>query len=339
MAVNRMDKKYPDVERPYMKQIERHPRKICALGPTLLALVNHHKGRFMNNRFTKIALLICALSQVLSCVHVGPQAGGEPITLRVKLNEEIISVSLERYVASVLAGEVPASWPIEALKAQAVASRTYALRRYQERKARPFHLEATTMDQVYRKETKPVFVSATKATEAMVLMDGEQLCETSFHSTCGGKTASAKEVWGTSHTHLNGISCPYCKDSPTYKWQSKIAKSELEKKLNLNISSLSISKRYGDGRVRAFLINGKEDPSLNGHKLRMKVGPMLIKSAMISKISLKDSFVVFEGNGFGHGVGLCQFGSRKMAEDGSSFKDILKFYYPGTSLSRMPALA
>ncbi|HXW60467.1 MAG TPA: SpoIID/LytB domain-containing protein, partial [Myxococcota bacterium] len=119
--------------------------------------------------------------------------------IRVSHDGKINSMDLESYVASVLAGEVHSSWPEEALKAQAIAARTFALLRMKERKDQAFHVQNSVVDQVYKENASASLKQATRATFGLVLTYGNSLAETSFHSTCGGKTTNSENVWGRSY--------------------------------------------------------------------------------------------------------------------------------------------
>src|SRR5262249_28887869 len=151
-------------------------------------------------RLAFIKLLIMALS--LGCSHMVPPPARKMPVIKVFHKGKIESVPLERYVASVLAGEVHPAWPVEALKAQAVASRTFALRRMIERQGQDYHVQSSVMDQVYKRKTTETLVNAVRESAGIVLTVNGEYAETSFHSTCGGKTTDAKSVWGRSYIHL-----------------------------------------------------------------------------------------------------------------------------------------
>lgn len=256
-------------------------------------------------------------------------------TIRVSHEGKIISVDLESYVASVLAGEVHESWPMEALKAQAVAARTFAVRRMRERNNRAFHIQSSIIDQVYKAHNSARLKAAAKATFGLVLSFDNRLAEASFHSTCGGKTTNSKYVWGQQHPYLKGVTCNYCRSYRTFSWQETLPVSLLENKFNQQISRINILTRSEDGRALQMELIGSKRQKLSAHELRMALSPTKIKSTFIKEINLKDSHIKINGNGFGHGVGLCQYGARGMAKEGRQFKDILAHYYPGTKLTVM----
>lgn len=276
---------------------------------------------------------VITLSLIMSCNSINLNNHRSAPKIRLLDNNRIKNIDLEKYIASVLAGEVNHTWPMESLKAQAVAARTFAIKRMQERKNLPYHIKNSIMDQVYKKETHDNLTKATNATRGVVLVAANNLAETSFHSTCGGHTASSKSVWGREYSHLKGVDCGYCQKSPTFSWTSKIPLADLKKKLGLMINHVHLGKRLADGRIKNIIIN--EHKNISAHALRMKIDPMKIKSTNIDKLEIKDQMLIISGHGFGHGVGLCQYGAKEMANRKKSFLDILFYYYPGTRLKRI----
>lgn len=269
------------------------------------------------------------------CSHIVPAPARKIPLIRVWHQGKIESVPLERYVASVLAGEVNPSWPLEALKAQAVASRTFALRRMMERQGQEYHLQSSVMDQVYKKKTTESFIAAVRETAGLVLVVDGDYAETSFHSTCGGKTTDARSVWGRSYSHLRGGVCGFCEASPTYNWATEIPLSDVQSKFGQQVTKLRIKSRTPDGRADVLELVGSKRQNITGHEFRMALGPMKVKSTLIKEIKNEGPLVKISGKGFGHGVGLCQYGALGMAKSGKGFKEILSHYYPGTTLRKL----
>jgi stage II sporulation protein D len=274
-----------------------------------------------------------SLFSCLACNHTIP-ARRMPV-LKVSHSGTIKNMPLEKYVACVLAGEVHSSWPFEALKAQAIAARTFAVLRMKERKNQPYHIRNSVMDQVCQKHNVEVFTKAARESAGLVLTINNQLAETSFHSTCGGKTTASKNVWGRSYPHLTGTLCQYCYKSPTFHWTSIFNRSELEKRFSQKIAKIRVLSRFKDGRIEKLALQGNTNLVLTGHKFRMTLGPMKIKSTLIKDIKLTASKVIVTGQGFGHGVGMCQYGALGMAKAGKNFKEILSHYYPGTKINKI----
>lgn len=282
-----------------------------------------------------IIVFILLVGYLVGCKHIVPAPVRKMPTIKVLHNKKIEQLPLERYVALVLAGEVDSSWPPEALKAQAIASRTFALKRMQERKNNTYHVQNSVMDQVFRQNSHEAFTKAVKDSAGLVLTVHNELAETSFHSTCGGKTADAKTVWGRSYPHLLSNDCGYCALSPTYTWKTEFVVTELEAKFGQKISKIKILSRSRDDRVDLIELSGSKKQSISGHEFRMALGPMKVKSTLINEIVLIKDKVKINGHGFGHGVGLCQYGALGMAKAGRGFKEILTHYYPGSSIKRL----
>lgn len=268
-----------------------------------------------------------------SCSHIVPKTARSMPVIKVSHKGQIESMGLETYVASVLAGEVSPSWPIEALKAQAIASRTFALKRMKERKGRSYHVENSYMDQVFRHMPDKIFVEAVRETAGLVLSFNGELAESSFHSTCGGHTANAKETWGQAYSYLEGVPCSFCTISPAYKWTTSMSTADLQKKLGAKIADIKVLKRASDERIMSLELN--KQTKMSGHQFRMKAGPLKVKSTLIYDFKLKDKNIEMSGQGFGHGVGLCQYGTLGMARAGHTSEQILAHYYPKTSIKRL----
>lgn len=283
----------------------------------------------------KIWVALLAASFLSSCSHMTPDRARKMPIIKVLHEGEVEKLALEKYVASVLAGEVNDSWPIESLKAQAIAARTFALLRMRERKNNNYHVQNAVQDQVLKKKPKEIFIKAARETAGLVLSINNRLAETSFHSTCGGKTTSSKNVWGRSYPHLIDHECGYCQSSPTYNWRVVLPIKEVEKRANQTISGISILKRTPDGRIDTLEITGDKTQKMSGHAFRMMLGAMRIKSTLINDFTIEGDNMVINGQGFGHGVGMCQYGARGMAKAGKDFKEILAHYYPGTTLKRI----
>lgn len=283
----------------------------------------------------KWLLLMIVMMIVSSCAHITPKSVQKMPLILVLDNGEIKRLALEKYVASVLAGEVHASWPLESLKAQAIAARTFAIMRMQTRKYQAYHVQNSVLDQVYKKNPQDIFIKAAKETAGLVLTIGGKIAESSFHSTCGGKTTDSKNVWGKSYPHLVGGNCGFCENSPTYNWHSEISLAEVENKLSKNIKNIAILSSSKDGRAETIEISGKEKHLVSGHQFRMKLGAMRVKSTLITNLSIKDNKLLIDGHGFGHGVGMCQYGAMSMAKMGKKYQEILAYYYPGTILNRI----
>jgi stage II sporulation protein D len=281
-------------------------------------------------------LVLVLLAFASGCSHKVSRIVRHVPSIRVQHQGQILTVDLESYVASVLAGEVSPSWPKSALEAQAVAARTFAILRMRERKNQAYHVQSSVMDQVYKNHNVKAFTDAARATSGQVLFYDDRLAETSFHSTCGGKTTDSFSIWGRPYQHLKGVTCENCKSSNTYNWHEEIPISEIENKLKQKVSDIKINSRSPDGRAQSVEILGAASPlRMTGHELRMTLGPMRMKSTLLSNIKVVKDKLKIAGRGFGHGVGMCQYGALGLAKKGKRYEDILAFYYPGTQLKSL----
>jgi stage II sporulation protein D len=269
------------------------------------------------------------------------------ITVRAygkKIN--VINVlSIEDYTKGVLPKEASASWNMEALKAQAVISRTYTLANLNKHSSQGFDLCSTTHCQVYggAQEEALSCNTAVVYTKGEVLTYGGKLAQTVFHANCAGHTEDPKYVWGwkDSPAYLSGIKCKYCAGSPHSRWETALDEDFITKKLE--------SAGYKTGSVKSVKIKGKtkagsakeiEIKSANGtivmnaYKFRLAVDAWKIKSVTFESIKKRDGKFVFKGKGWGHKVGLCQWGAKGMGDAGKSYKQILEYYYPKTKLEK-----
>lgn len=267
--------------------------------------------------------------------------------------EVIAAMDLERYLEGVLPGEIPKDWPLEALKAQAIASRTYALnrKRARENTGASYHVDSTVNDQVYlvpvmsevEDASKQKIKEAVTATRGLVLTSKQnpKLPITAhFHSDCGGHTEDARDVWKDGQS-LGSTACPF---NATHGWRAKLSVIDLEKKIRPwlkrawpgEVESVEISGRTASGRVRDVRIafNDGSEVALAAPDFRTLIGHDLLKSTNFRVTSVGEGFE-FSGTGFGHGVGMCQWGARKLALGGKNYRDILAFYYPKAVLSEI----
>lgn len=251
-------------------------------------------------------------------------------------------LALDDYVNGVLAEEMPASWPSEALKAQAVAARTYALRSRERHRADGYDVCTTTHCQVYGgvdAET-PATRAAVAATAGQILTYAGKPAETLFHSDSGGMTESREALWGDGVPYLVSVREDVQKTSP---WSLTLSEADFIKKLaargkdvgalkKIELSPLVIGKgdsyRTPSGRVSRLTIHGaKRSVSLTGAEMRSFFG---LKSTLFD-VKREKGRLVFSGFGSGHGLGLSQHGAQRLAGR-MKYDAILAHYYPGTKL-------
>jgi stage II sporulation protein D len=245
----------------------------------------------------------------------------------------ISSIPFEKYVEGVVASESGKEWEIEALKAQAVISRTYAVFHKLANGSKEFHLTSGVLDQVYKEgSTDPLITYAVSETEDEVLTYNGEPVESFYHSICYGSTELPEEVWGKSYPYLTPVECN-SKETPYENWQRRFSAEDLEKATDIKgIMDINIASLTTTGRVKAVTIVSKEDNAVNELKatdLRKLLGYEKLPSTDF-KITKDALGIVFEGRGWGHGVGLCQWGALEMAREGKDYKEILSHYYPGT---------
>jgi stage II sporulation protein D len=251
-------------------------------------------------------------------------------------------VSLDEYLYGVLPSEVSPSWPEEALKAQAVAARSFALYGRMNGKSDLYDLDSDTSSQVY----KGVAVESENTNKAIDLTENEVLSKDGkviqafFHSNSGGRTASSEEVWGGKFDYLQSEDDPYCVKGDHYKWQLVIGREKLSALLAKNklktgeLYDIKIIERTDSGRVKIMKIYGSNGTAdVKGKDFRAYAGNDALKSTNFT-VEFNGGEFTFNGLGWGHGVGMSQEGGKGMADEGRSYKDILHHFYNGVEIKK-----
>lgn len=286
------------------------------------------------------AILIVPVGGARLYVH-GRVFRGDIKVLRSADSITIVNiVELEEYLYGVIRNEVSTWWPMEALKAQAIAARTYVLYQMRESSGRNYDVTADVSSQVYG----GMFSERWRTNRAVDLTKGKVLSYNGtifpayFHATCGGATCDASNLWKIDLTPLKGVVCNWCEKSPHYSWEKWIEINEIRNKLENRgyvvgeIKGFDITKRDSSGRVMEIQIRGIEDNVvITAKDFRTIVGSDALRSTNF-KITIIGDYVVFEGLGWGHGVGMCQWGSYYMSRAGRKAEEILGFYYPGATI-------
>jgi len=254
-------------------------------------------------------------------------------------------LDLEDYLRGVLPSETNPSWKENALKAQAVVSRTYALFKMIENHGESFAVSSDVLSQVYGGVTmeKPSTNLAIEETAGEILVYKGKIFPAFFHSTCGGATTRTENAWPIKpHPALQGGSCGFCNESQHYRWKASFTEKELIaalKKIGRPVTAIRKLNAEGideSGRPRFFVI---EHPAgkvkIPSNDFRLAVSPMKMKSVFIQRIVRDGSSYQFIGRGWGHGVGMCQYGDKKMAELGYNYRQILDYYFPGSEILRL----
>jgi len=253
-------------------------------------------------------------------------------------------VGMEEYVAGVVSSEVPADWGLEAKKAQAIAARTYAVMQMATHEG-GWHLEASVLDQAY--SGKPVDAgsrAAVTATHGKVLGANGGLVSVYYSSTCAGRTEEPEAVWPDRPT--NGTStaeCGFCDNSPNHDWSYNLSTARLLELLRADghragaIETLQVRRSSRSGRVSSVdLVTDKGTVTWRGNDFRRHVGWGKVKSTRF-EVSFDEAGGQFalRGTGFGHGVGLCQYGAQGMDQAGHDHVQILGRYFPAATIEEL----
>ena len=276
--------------------------------------------------------------------------------------QAINTVDLESYLPSVVGSEMPASWPQAALRAQAVAARTYALR--QRSASKPFDVKATVASQVYKgvEAETPATREAVASTRGEVLMYGGSLVNAVFHSSSGGSTENSGDLWIQQLPYL--VSVPDVdQDSPVSRWQQRLEPLALTRAFGEigGANRIEILSTTSSGRVRQARVIGPTGTLvITGAELRSRLGlrstlvrfelvgpdvassqvpaapppilPPLSGSPAQLPAQAPQPTLLAVGRGFGHGVGMSQWGAYALAQRGEAYPEILRYYFRGTDL-------
>lgn len=260
----------------------------------------------------------------------------------------VLHLPMAEYLKGVLGSEMPASWPVEALKAQAVASRTYFLfKRHQVGAGGYYDVVSDHMDQVFkrRKEVAPNVEKAVKHTRGLYLRSPltGKVFPAYFHADCGGGTSTEHSVWRHPTSENQPVHDTYCQSAKRNQWTHKLSVEEAEEKLKMlfflptGARLVSMAPRENSAH-RAFAVdfvfNNNIVKTLSANDFRKTFGFGKVKSTHFQVKGTKEDFVL-TGKGYGHGVGLCQWGAYRRAKEGHGFQQILAHYYPTSELSSL----
>jgi len=257
-------------------------------------------------------------------------------------------VNVEQYLYSVLGGEMVPSWPLEALKAQAVAARSYALYQRENAANSVYDLGDTTAWQVYRgiSDETASTQTAVNATASQVLIHKGRIIEAVFHSSSGGHTENVENVWTQPLPYLRGVP-DFDQGTPVYEWSKKYTRADLSAAITGvgNIISMEPEQTTPHGRVISMRIVGDAGTrNISGETLRnmldlrstkFKVVPEYAPTTSQAKSQVVPIGFQIQGNGFGHGLGLSQWGAYNMARQGRDYRQIVLHYYKNTILAKI----
>jgi stage II sporulation protein D len=230
---------------------------------------------------------------------------------------------------------MPSSWNDEALKAQAVASRTYSYYHLlKNRNKNIFDLDATTNFQVYKgisTESSSTTQAVTETSGIIMIYNYEPIVAY-FHSTSGGKTSDDRDVWpGSDLPYLESVECKYSENSPHYHWTAELSVDEIGNALIPKFKRIGkiqkISfKKNNDRVVEVTIIHSNGSIKMNGNEFRLLLPSGKLKSTYFSARQDK-KILHISGRGWGHGVGMCQWGAKGRGEKGIKYDKILSHYY------------
>jgi len=260
------------------------------------------------------------------------------------INSELFVVNvvdLEEYLYGVVPNEIPVSWSDEVIKAQSVVARTFALSRKSNLSDSFYDLDDSTFSQVYggySKENERIN-SLVDRTKGEILYYAGEPALAYYHSTCGGKTESSENIWGKDIPYLKTVQCNWCKNSPYFEWQLEISSQrlvEILKKIGKNFDSRNISVKIIDknssGRVANLeFFDNSQSIVMKANNFRNLVGTSELKSLNFI-VTKRNNLFLFKGYGWGHGVGMCQWGAKNMSDQGIDYRRILQYYFRGVKL-------
>ncbi|OLP16148.1 sporulation protein [Leptolyngbya sp. 'hensonii'] len=257
-------------------------------------------------------------------------------------------VDLEQYLYSVLGGEMRPDWPQEALKAQAVAARSYALYKRQHASKKLFDLGDSTASQVYKgliSESAGTQM-AVRETQGQVLIYKGQIIQAVFHSSAGGRTENSEFVWTQALPYLRSVP-DFDQGTPNYEWVKVFSSQELKARLPGlgNILSFIPQRLAPSGRIITMKVVGDAGSRImSGNDLRNALNlksTLFVVTPQAATNGIKDNVrtpsLAFQvsGRGFGHGLGMSQWGAYNMAVRGMNYQQIVLYYYKGAALARI----
>jgi stage II sporulation protein D len=271
----------------------------------------------------------------------GVRYAGRLVALRTARGVALVNhVPLESYVAGTILREAYARWGLEVLRAQAVVTRTYALYQALRRKGDAWDVTAGTSSQVYGGQSAAgaEALRAARDTVGQYLAYGGSPILAAFHSASGGITASAEEVWGKPLPYLARVSVEGEEASPDTSWSARITRAQLRRALAAlgirvgEVRQVIVEERSASGRARMLRVRGSAGSArVEGRHLRSALGERLVRSTRFEVRAVAGGFQL-TGSGYGHGVGMSQWGARALVQRGASYRDVLAYFYPGATL-------
>ncbi len=262
-------------------------------------------------------------------------------TVKLLNNDKVINIDLETYIVGVVACEMPASFHEESLKSQAVASRTYALSNMNG--SNTYDLENSTNDQCYIDEVEmqekwgnsydkyyDKIKSAVSNTKGEYMTYDGKIIRSYYFSTSNGYTENSESVFGECKDYLVSVSSLWDKEVSSYEKETVFTEVEFLNKLELDLplTNIEVNERSETGRINFITVNEKK---FKGTTFRQKLGIRSTDADIVNK----DGNVIITTRGYGHGVGMSQYGANGMANEGYGYKEILKYYYKNIEINNV----
>lgn len=307
------------------------------------------RGMFKSDKWLWIPGILLAL--LLALVIRGQRTTPKPAqfteepTISVYFHEtgEVKNLPLETYLQGVVAAEMDPSWPLAALEAQAIVARTFTIKKLEEgplpnRNAQastdPKEFQAYNADRINDRVKQAV-----QNTRGQVLTHKGRPIMAWFHAASGGKTATPAEG-----LNFKGEATPYVtpvndvQPEPVQTWTKTFTNAQVSEACAAlgvdvgTVTSIKIGRRGPSGRAETLIVNGKE---VSAPAFRLAIGGTAMRSTLLDEVSMKGDSIVMRGRGYGHGVGMSQWGAWLMAQRGKSAKDIVTYYYKGVNVDKL----
>lgn len=299
-----------------------------------------------------LALLLLATGCPGSEDKILRQIRTEPV-IRVEKRGGVASLKLEQYLEGVVAGEIKPGWPMEAYKAQAILARSYALYVLTADSTRPIESGVITAAHTEAQAYKPAAITeqvrrAVSETRGTVVTYKGKFPQAYFHSASGGWTTTAVEGGlvepGKEPPYLKVVVSPEDEVSPPEikRWTTTFPMAQISRALTqvgnpaTQPTALAVGKKDGHGRaVTLTVTQAGRRSEVSAPKFRVALGPDEMRSTLLTRIAVRGGSVGMEGRGFGHGVGMSQYGAFQMAKHGKKADAIIKHYYQGVSIQKL----
>jgi stage II sporulation protein D len=303
-----------------------------------------HRGAVLVRETGRYAAVVAVWPDPGSFLQVGGRAYRGRFELH-SVNGTLLVVNLvelEDYIQGVVKDEIPAAWPAEAVKAMAITARTYAVYNMEQQAASLFHVRSTTASQMYGGATgeDPRATWAVQATRGQILTFAGRPISAFYHSCSGGATEDAPDIFGLEFDMIVGVQDPFSQACPHALWVERLGARQIEQELTRagypvgRVTGLQELVRSRTGRILQIAVqHSRGTLVLEGRRFREAVGNELIRS-MDFELRGDPAGFTFVGRGWGHGVGLSQWGAKEMAELAYGHREILKFYYPLAEIGR-----